>query len=115
MSFLGRFSPGVAYRDLRHFLVTREPYEFIFLALAIAITGTLMFVFMRDSRVELPYHRNIIYVQNWRLDRSDAQIKAQQVIDEAARKKRLAAEEAERAKLRAQFKRLDDSMTKMGL
>lgn len=115
MSFLGRFSPGIAYRDLRHFVATRERYEFIFLALAIAITGAVMFVFMHDSHVETPYKRNIIYVQNWRLDRSDAEIKAQQVVDEAARKKRLAAEDAQRAKLRAQFKRLDDSLTNMGI
>ena len=114
MRFFGRFSPVSAYRDLRLFLSTRERYEFGFLALAIAITFALVWLFVHDSAVEVPYKRDIIYVQNWRADRTDAQIKAQQVIDEAARQQRVAEEDAEKAKNRAAFQRLNNSLDKMG-
>lgn len=115
MRYFGRFSPVSAYRDLRLFLATRERYEFVFLALAIAITGVFVWLFVHDSQIEAPYKRDIIYVQNWRADRTDAQIKAQQVIDEAARKQRVAAQDAEKAKSRAEFQRLDNALDKMGL
>ena len=115
MTYFGRFSPVTAYRDLRLFLQTRERYEFGFLALAIAVTGVFVYFFIRDSHVEAPYKREVQYVRDWRLDRSDGQIKAQQLIDEAAKQKMLAEREAEKARSRAEFKRLDDSLKKMGI
>ena len=54
-------------------------------------------------------------MRDWRLDRTDGEIKAQQLIDEAAKQKMLAEREAEKAKSRAEFKRLDDSLKKMGI
>lgn len=115
MSFISRFSLVRAYMDLRFFLAARRPYELGFLVLAMAITGTLIFVFVRDSHVEPEYRPNIIYVQQWRLDRTDAQIRAQQVIDEAAKQKRLAAVHAEQEKTRQQFQRIDKQLNKWGL
>jgi len=115
MSFISRFSPVRAYRDLRFFLSQREPYELGFLVLAMVITGVLIWIFARDSHVEPVYKPNIIYVQQWRLDRTDTQIRAQQVIDEAARQKRLAAEKAEQDKVRAQYQKLDNQLDKWGL
>ena len=53
-------------------------------------------------------------MQNWRLDRTDAEIRAQQVVDEAARKKRVAEQEAYKAQSRAEFQRLDNSLSKYG-
>lgn len=115
MSFISRFSPVRAYRDLRFFLAARQPYELGFLVLAMAITGVLIALFVRDSHVEPPYKPNIIYVQQWRLDRTDTQIRAQQVIDEAAKQKRLAAQQAEREQTRQQFQRIDNQLNKWGL
>ena len=115
MGFFHRFSPTAAYRDLRGFLATRERYELGFLALAIAITSGLVFAFVGDSQVEVPYVAHITYVQQWRADRTDAEIKAQQVIDQAAREKQLAIDKAERAKSQAEFKRLDDKLKRMGI
>lgn len=115
MRFFARLSPVVVYRDLRGFLASRERYDLIFLVVAIAITGGLIFAFVRDSPVEVPYKREIIYVQQWRADRTDAQIKVQQAIDEAAKQKQKKADDAEREKLRLEFKRLDDSLTNMGV
>ena len=116
MSYFGRFSLVAAYRDLRLFLATRERYEVGFFALAVAITGSLVYAFVLDSRAAPPpYEPHIIYVKDWRADRTDGEIKAQQVVDEAARKRRAAAEAAEREKTRAEFQRLDNTLSNMGI
>ena len=41
MRFFSRFSPVIAYRDLRFFLGSRQPHELWFLVAAMAITGFL--------------------------------------------------------------------------
>jgi hypothetical protein len=115
MGFFSRFAPLSAYRDLRRFLATRQPYELGFFVLALAITAVLIFAFLQNSQVDAPYKRQIIYVQQWRADRTDGEIKAQQLIDEAAKQKQAAIDAAEREKRRLEFKRLDDSLSNMGL
>ena len=114
MSLFRRLSPLRAYRDLRFFLAQRQPYGLGFLVLAMAITGVFIFAFMRES-VPVPYKPNIIYVQQWRLDRTDAQIIAQQKIDQAAKEKALAEQEKERKRNQAEFKRLDDKLNRLGI
>ncbi|SEL68294.1 hypothetical protein SAMN05216382_2466 [Sphingomonas palmae] len=115
MQFFSRMSPVRAYRDLRFFLNQRQPYELWFLVLAVVITSTLIWAFAHDSYFEKEYKPNIIYVQQYRLDRTDAQIIAQQKIDQpaidAARAKQAAREE----KLRQSFKKMDDAMNRLGL
>ena len=115
MGFFRRFSPIAAVRDLRRFLASRERYELGFLALAMGVTGFLVFAFVRDSQAEAPYVPEIVYVQQWRAGRTDAEIRAQQVIDEAKREQQEAVVRAERAKTQAEFKRLDDSLKRMGI
>ena len=115
MPFLARFSPFRAIRDLRAFLSYRQPYELGFLALAIVLTTLLIAGLLHDSHVERPYQRNIIYVQNWRLDRSDAEIRAQQKIDGPIEAKRKAEQERILTERRAMFQRADDKLTKWGL
>jgi hypothetical protein len=115
MPFLSRFSPIRAIQDLRFFLAQRQPYELGFLVLAMVITAVFIWVFARDSHVEPVYKPNIIYVQQWRLDRTDTQIRAQQVIDEAAKQERLAADKAEQEKTRQQYQKLDKQLNKWGI
>lgn len=114
MSYLARFSPLHAFRDLRLFLSYRSRHELIFLALAMVITTALIAGFVHDSHEERPYRRTVVYVQQWRADRSDAEIIAQQKIDSAVRGK----ERAELARLQkarqAEFKRLDDRLKAWG-
>ena len=52
MGFFSRFTPIVAYRDLRLFLSQRRPYELIFLVAALCVTSFLIYAFMKDSYVE---------------------------------------------------------------
>lgn len=115
MQYFSRLSPVRAYLDLRRFLATRERYELGFLALSVAITGFLIFAFARDSRVERPYKRDIVYVQQWSADRTDAEIKAQQAIDAPIKAKRLKAEADAREAKRQSFKKMDDAMKRWGL
>jgi hypothetical protein len=115
MGFFSRFSPVTAYRDLRLFLGSRQPHELWFLVAAVMITGFLVYAFARDSYAEPVYKPNIVYVEQWPADRTDAQIRAQQKIDAPIKAKAMAEKKAREEALRAQFKRLDDKMTAMGL
>lgn len=115
MRFFSRMSPIRAYKDLRLFLATRERYEFVFLALAMAITGFLIYAFYRDSTIPREYRRDIVYVEQWPADRTDAQIRAQQAIDGPIRAKQLAEQQAARERRQAEFKKVDDQLTKWGI
>ncbi len=115
MAFFARFSPLRAINDLRVFLAQRQPYEVAFLFLAIIATTVILLGFVKDSSVEKPYKQDIVYVAQWSADRTDAQIKAQQVIDQAAKEKRMAELEAARARKQAEWKRLDDRLKAIGL
>jgi hypothetical protein len=112
MTFLRNLSPLRAIRDLRLFLAQRRPYELWFMILAMAVTLLILFMFVKDSHVETPYKREIIYVQNWRLDRTDAEIRAQQKIDQAKKHAEEAELEKRRKKRQEEFQRLDTNVSK---
>ncbi|MBY0583714.1 MAG: hypothetical protein K2P68_12460 [Sphingomonas sp.] len=115
MPFLARFSPFRAYRDLRQFFATRQSYHYRFMALSAAIVVALFFGFVHDSKEKREYKRNIIYVEQWPLSRTDAEIKAQQAIDQVAKEKRLAEEDRLRKERQAQFKKVDDQLKALGI
>ncbi len=114
-AFSNFFSPVAAWRDLRFFLATRKRHELGFLALSLAVTALIIFVFFKDTNVQKPYERNIIYVEQWPITRTDAEISAQQKIDQAKRTHREggARRSGEEAK-QAEFKRLDDKLEIVG-
>lgn len=114
MRYLARFSPVRAIRDLRVFLAHRRPYELWFMTLAICLTGLVLFAFVKDSTIMPVYRPEIVYVQQWPLTRTDAEIRAQQTIDQAAKEKRMAALEKRRAERQASFKRIDDKLESYG-
>lgn len=114
MRYLSRFSPIAAIRDLRVFLSHRQPHELWFGMLAIVLTGLLLIGFVKDSRIEKPYKSNIIYVEQWRADRTDAQIAAKQKVDQVDIDKRRAELERKRKERQAEFQRLDKRLEDMG-
>ncbi len=114
MGFFSRFSPVRAIRDLRLFLSQRKPYELGFLALSIAVTTFLIYAFARDSYAEKVYRPNIIYVEQWRADRTDAEIIAQQKIDEPIRQRALAEQRRADEERRQSFERLDKKLESWG-
>lgn len=116
MAVLVRFNPLRAFGDLRRFLASRGKHEIVFLFASFFICGLIVAGFVVSSRVEKPYvPPEIIYVQSWRADRTDAEIIAQQKID-LEKKKIQDAKEAEfEAKKRAEFKRASDALKKWGI
>ncbi len=115
MRFLRFFSPIRAFRDLRAFLRQRHPHELLFAMLSIAITWFIVVGFYIDSHVETPYKRNIIYVEQWPANRTEAEILAQQKIDAKKKAERIAALEAERKERQAEFQRIDNALEAWGL
>lgn len=114
MTFLKYISPLRAIRDLRRFLAQRKPHELWFMMLAMAITLVVLWMFVKDSTIPRVEKREIIYVQQWRLDRSDAEIRAQQAKD--LPKELKAKEDFRKAqeKRAAEFKKYDDWLTNHG-
>ncbi len=110
-----RISPVGGAGDLRSYLARRSRWELLLFLPAAALTAMLVYAFVRDYDIKPEYHPNIIYVQSWPLDRSDAEIVAQQKIDQVKKKKDQAELEKRQAELRSKFKKIDDSLKKYGL
>lgn len=116
MAVMTRFNPLRAVGDLRRFLASRGRHEIIFLFAAFFICGLIVAGFVLGSHVEKLYKApDIIYVQSWRADRTDAEIIAQQKIDMAKQKIQDAREAEFEAKKRAEYKRVSDQMKKFGI
>lgn len=115
MAFFSRFAPLRAYRDLRFFLASRQPYELGFLALAMGVTSFFVYAFARDSYAEPTYRPDIIYVEQYTLSRTDAEIRAAQKVNQAAKDRRLAEQKAAQEKTQAEFKKVDDQLKKWGI
>ena len=115
MNFLRYFAPIRAFRDLRLFLSQRRKHELVFLALSLAITWTIMFYMIHDSKIVKDNRPVIIYVQQWPANRTDAEIIAQQKKDAPEQIKREEAEKKREADNQAAWKRIDDSLKKYGI
>jgi len=116
MSVLRRYNPFRALFDLRRFLASRGRHEIIFLFAAFFICGLIVVGFVLGSHVEAPYKPpEIIYVQSWRADRTDAEIIAQQKIDMAQKKTDDEKQAKFEAEKRASFKRASDALRKWGI
>lgn len=113
--FFTRFAPIRAINDLRHFMALQKPAHIVFLVLSIMLTTTVILGFVIDSHLDRPYKRNIVYAENWRADRSEAEIRAAQLREMAVKTRRDIVFEKKQADLKAQFKRLDDKLTKWGI
>lgn len=109
MSFLRRLNPLRPLADLRRFLLSRGKHEIIFLFAAFAVCYAVLAAFVFGSQVDKPWVRpEIIYVQSWPSNRSDADIRAQQKVDAEKKKVDDAAEAKFQAEKRAGYKRLKD-------
>ncbi|THD36182.1 MAG: hypothetical protein E7773_09695 [Sphingomonas sp.] len=116
MAVMTRFNPLRAFGDLRRFLASRGRHEIIFLFAALILCTLILGGFAIASNVEKPYRPpDIIYVQSWRADRTDAEIVAQQKIDMEKKKIQDAKEAQFEAEKRAEFKRASDALKKWGI
>jgi hypothetical protein len=116
MKFLQYLSPRQAFRDVKYYVTTRRPHQLGFMGVALALTYVMIMGVIYESRIPpKPYHRDIIYVQNWRLDRTDAQIIAQQKIDSVEKAKQDAELKRLQDERKAQFKKVNDGLKAWGI
>lgn len=116
MSLFRFLSPAHAYRDLRDYVAKREqPHRLLFLIISVGITSLLIAGFVKDSFFERAYKRDIQYVEDWRLDRTDEEIIARQAVMKVERDKLIADYRGRQEKRQAEFKRLDDKLNSWGI
>jgi hypothetical protein len=116
LSFLRFASPMRAYRDLRAFLAARQRHELWFMIASLTITFIIVVMFFLDSNMAPPYRApDIIYVQQWPANRTDAEIIAQQKIDGPKEKADKDAQAQAEAASREQFRKLNNQLDAWGL
>lgn len=108
-------SPRGAFSDLREALRIRYRYQWGFMFAAFCVTALILAGLAKDAYFEVPYKREIIYVQNWRADRSLEEIIAQQKIDQAKREKEQAEAAAKAEKRRREWQQIDDKLKEFGI
>ena len=85
--------PGAALRDLRAFMRQRSREQVIGATLAVLVTMIIVIVFFVDSKINTAPPQQVIYVENYGPDRTDADIIRDQ---KKASEDRRRAEEARR-------------------
>jgi hypothetical protein len=81
-----RFLAG--FRDLGFFLRTRSRTDYVIAVIAASMTLFIIFAFWHDSSFKA--EPQIVYVQNWRADRPDSEIIAEQKKEKVERDKAMA-------------------------
>lgn len=81
-------SPRRALGDLAAFFRNRSRHQLVAGSLALVLPALILVGFYLDGKTNLaPPPRQIIYLDSWGADRSDAEIAAQQKIDQRAKEK----------------------------
>jgi hypothetical protein len=96
-------SPRVLWADFRAFARERSRHQWIAAVLAIAMPIVIVIGFIVDARTNIDPGEQLIYVESWSENRSDAEIKAAQ----AKREEERQAMAAERQR---QFKELENKL-----
>lgn len=96
-------SPRVALADFRGFLRQRGREQWIGAALAVLVTIIIIIEFVVDSQINTAPPPQVVYVQQWSANRTDAEIIAQQKIDQAAK-------EAAKKEKQRQFQKLEKQL-----
>lgn len=101
-------SPRALWADIRGFASERRSHHWVALVLALAMPVAIVVVFLIDGRTNILPGPQLIYVESWPANRTDAQIKAEQKIDQAARDKA-------RKERQEMFKRHEEQLERLGL
>ncbi len=96
-------SPRAALADFRAFLRQRGREQWIGAALAVLVTIIIIIEFLVDSQINTAPPPRVIYVQQYDANRTDAEIVAQQKIDQAAK-------EAAQKERQRQFQKLEKQL-----
>ena len=101
-------SPRVLWADLRAFWAGRPRHQWVAALLALVVPVGILTAFYFDARTNILPGEQIMFIDSWRADRSDAEIVAKQKADRAAREAALRARQRE-------FQKLDESLNRMGI
>jgi hypothetical protein len=96
-------SPRAALADFRSFVRHREREHWIGAALAVLVTMIIVIEFFVDSQINTAPPPRMVYVEQWRADRTDAEIIADQ-------KKHQAEKEAAAKERQRQFQKLEKQL-----
>lgn len=109
MSFFLRPSgPRALWKDLRTFWRDRPRRQWVAALLAITATSVIVLGFYLDSRSLGETREQVMFIDSWPADRTDAQIRAKQKAD-------LAERQAAEAAHRQQLQRLDQQLNRLGI
>ena len=95
--------PRAALRDLTAFMRQRNREQVIGASLAFLITTIIVIIFLVDSKIGTAPPAQIVYVESWSANRTDAEIVAQQKKDQAARR-------AAQLEKQRQFQKLENQL-----
>jgi hypothetical protein len=96
-------SPRAAIADFRAFLRHREREHWIGAALAVLVKIIIIIEFLVDSKINTAPPPRIVYVEQWKAGRTDAEIIADQKKDQADK-------EAARKERQRQFQKLEKQL-----
>lgn len=108
MPFPRPAKPAVFMADLRAFIADRSRHQIVAAVVAIMMPMIFVFGFIIDSNTNTLPGEQVVYVESWSANRTDAEIVAEQ-------KKRQAEKEALQKERQRQFQKLDDSLERMGI
>ena len=95
--------PRAALRDLTAFMRQRSREQVIGAALAVLVTMIIVIIFFVDSKINTAPPQQIVYVESFPADRTDADIIAEQKKASEDRKKAMEARRQEFEKLQKQL------------
>ncbi len=95
-------SPRALLADLRLFLASRQRHQLVIAAISLAMPALIIAGFYHDSKTEPP-KPTMYFLPSWPANRSDAEIIAQQKIDQKIKEQRLAEKRASYQKIAKQL------------
>jgi hypothetical protein len=101
-------SPRALWADLRAFWSTRPRHQYWAAFFAVLIPIGIVTAFFYDTRTNIMPREQLMFIDSWPADRTDAQIEAKQKADAIAI-------EAQRRERQRQFQRLDENLNRMGI
>ena len=101
-------SPSALWADLKAFAGESSPYKWGAAAVAVIMPVAIVIIFTLDTRTNIAPGAQIIYVESYPANRTDAEIIADQ-------KKDLAAREARMKERQRQFQKVEKRLERLGI
>lgn len=79
--------PRVLLKDLRAFAAERSKHQWIAAFFAVLMPVAILVLFVLDGRTNIAPSEQLIFVDSWAADRTDEQIKADQLVRQREREK----------------------------